>query len=369
VNYSKIREFYNQLEDTESQYIFEKRIQYLFTGDVKHIYDMTEETNRLFHPIKTIRNIRYLFENSENFPQNIIIYGTGEMSSKCLKMLKENNIKVLAFCDKKYENYANSSHVGFPVISPKELKSDPKYNKCAIVISSTVFYKEISNELILNGFSSSCIFIMESQFKFSNYPYRPSYFEQDFIKSVDNEVYVDAGCYDGFTIKQFTEFCSGNYSKIFGFEPHPIQYEKTINNIKNWGINNTTVHQKGVWSTDGEYSFTLEYGTGAAGARIIENGNTRVQTTTIDKTVGSEYVTFIKMDVEGAELEALKGAREIILRCKPKLAICVYHKLEDIVEIPEFIYSLIPDYKFYLRHHNNIRPSVDVCLDTILYAV
>ncbi len=79
--------------------------------------------------------------------------------------------------------------------------------------------------------------------------------------------------------------------------------------------------------------------------------------------VKKNRVTFIKLDVEGAELEALKGARDTIIREHPKLAICVYHKKEDIWEIPEYILSLSKEYRLYIRHYH-WNPS-----ETVLYAV
>ena len=87
--------------------------------------------------------------------------------------------------------------------------------------------------------------------------------------------------------------------------------------------------------------------------------------TVINKgTWSEERVTFIKMDIEGAELESLKGAGRIIIReQKPKLAICVYHKKEDIFDIPEYILSLNPKYKLYLRHYTLGE------WDTVLYAI
>lgn len=76
-----------------------------------------------------------------------------------------------------------------------------------------------------------------------------------------------------------------------------------------------------------------------------------------------DKVTFIKMDVEGSELESLKGAKNTILRDKPKLAICIYHKPEDMVTIPLYIKELVPEYKLYVRHHSNS------WAETVLYAV
>ena len=75
------------------------------------------------------------------------------------------------------------------------------------------------------------------------------------------------------------------------------------------------------------------------------------------------YPDFIKMDIEGAELAALEGAQNCIREQHPKLIICVYHKPEDIIEIPAYILSLCPDYKLYLRHYSLGHT------ETVLYAV
>lgn len=69
------------------------------------------------------------------------------------------------------------------------------------------------------------------------------------------------------------------------------------------------------------------------------------------------------MDVEGAELETLKGAKNIICRDKPKLAVCIYHKPEDMTDLPIYIKSLVPEYKLYVRHYSEEK------YETILYAI
>lgn len=73
--------------------------------------------------------------------------------------------------------------------------------------------------------------------------------------------------------------------------------------------------------------------------------------------------TYIKMDIEGAEMEALLGAQGNIKNNKPKLAICLYHKKEDIFAIPLLVHKMNPSYKMYIRHYSNYRT------DTLLYAV
>jgi hypothetical protein len=76
-----------------------------------------------------------------------------------------------------------------------------------------------------------------------------------------------------------------------------------------------------------------------------------IETVALDDMVDpGDRVTLIKMDIEGAELNALRGASKIIARDKPRLAVCVYHKFEDIMNIPSYILSLNPEYKLYLRN-------------------
>ena len=79
--------------------------------------------------------------------------------------------------------------------------------------------------------------------------------------------------------------------------------------------------------------------------------------------VKNERVTFIKLDVEGAEYEALLGAQNTIKKNRPKLAISIYHKPQDIFELPELIMSIRDDYRMYLRHYQ-LSPN-----ETILYCV
>jgi len=76
-----------------------------------------------------------------------------------------------------------------------------------------------------------------------------------------------------------------------------------------------------------------------------------IDTISIDALELQEKVTLIKMDIEGAELSALHGAKKTILRDKPKLAICLYHSDEDMIRIAEYVHEIVPEYKLYVRHH------------------
>ena len=186
------------------------------------------------------------------------------------------------------------------------------------------------------------------------------YFIEDFFAKDNEEVFIDAGAYDGDSIDDFVVWSKGEYKKIYAFEPDSKIVGKLRNNLYKYG-DKVEFYQAGVWDkdsfvylceTDGKYS-----------GKIVEekNSTVRIETKSLDSTV-KDRVTFIKMDIEGSEMKALEGAKSMILKDRPKLAICIYHKLNDLWEIPFWIHELVPEYKMYIRHHG-IR-----CYSTILYA-
>jgi FkbM family methyltransferase len=185
----------------------------------------------------------------------------------------------------------------------------------------------------------------------------------DFLPIFDNEIFVDCGAYDGGTVKDFVDFCEGIYDKIYSFEPIPSQYENTLENIEKCGIQKIEVIRKGVWDCEAILNFTI-CGYNGMSSRVSKEGAIPVKLVPIDEIIPeNEKVTFIKMDIECAELQALKGAQKQIKVNKPKLAICVYHRKEDLITIPQYILSLNPDYKLYLRHYGPF------CTELILYAI
>ncbi|QHI72056.1 FkbM family methyltransferase [Aminipila terrae] len=125
--------------------------------------------------------------------------------------------------------------------------------------------------------------------------------------------------------------------------------------------NNIEIFNNAVWNKN-DILYFLEAGT--MGSTINNLGNVKVQAVNLDSVLEEkEDISFIKMDVEGAELEALEGAKNTIQQFKPKLAICVYHKVEHHWEIPLYIKNLNPKYKIFMRHHNLMG------IETVCYAV
>lgn len=183
-----------------------------------------------------------------------------------------------------------------------------------------------------------------------------AYFLPDLIRRRKDAVYVDAGAYNGDTVKAFADFQNQEYKKVFAFEMDRKNYEAI-----DMCCFDDRVHfyPFGLWSEKRTFSFLSS----EMASSLSEIGSQSAQVITLDEVVKEEPVTLIKMDIEGAEKEALKGAEATIRREKPDLAICVYHKPEDIWQIPLLLADMVSGYKLYLRHHG------DTIMDTVLYAI
>jgi len=198
-----------------------------------------------------------------------------------------------------------------------------------------------------------------NQFVMTDFVDRDLYFSSEIIQMTDHEHFIDAGAYIGDTLEQFLNNTNYKFNQYTAFELD----RKTFNTLK---TNVDQLHCKnkiklinmGLWNE----STTVAFSSGGLGS-TIGHGSFTAKTTTLDEVCKQEEVTFIKMDIEGAELNALKGCANIIREQAPKLAISLYHKIEDLWEIPIYIKYLNPDYKIYLRHYSNVDD------DTVCYAV
>ena len=189
------------------------------------------------------------------------------------------------------------------------------------------------------------------------------YFDFDFLKLKENEVFINCGAAGGGTIKEFADFSNNTYNKIYGFEPMAPSIENTKKFLQKEKLKRVVIVNSGVWSKTTDLYFS-PLGGGYANEHAMSEDDNKLPVTTIDETVGNDKVTFIEMDIEGSELEALKGAEKTIIRCKPRLAICIYHKPEDILTIPLYLHSIVPEYIFFIRNTDLVQIS-----HTLLYAM
>lgn len=172
---------------------------------------------------------------------------------------------------------------------------------------------------------------------------KDQYFE-DFMEYHD-EVFVDAGGYDGDTTEEFINRYQ-DYRQIYLFEPSQKNLSAAKQRLN--GRRNIDFRSVGLSNTSG----TLFFNADAGSASAVTNGTGEsISVVTLDEELPNQPISFIKMDLEGWEMNALRGAEQTIKKNKPKLAIAVYHAAKDFREIPQYLLSLNKDYKIYLRHY------------------
>lgn len=190
-----------------------------------------------------------------------------------------------------------------------------------------------------------------------NYARNKQYFDE-FVPFSENEVFVDCGAYIGDSAIAFIEELKkrgiNSYEKILSFEPDPYNY-KTMLKRK---IKNQLCFNKGTSDHVGKSKFSIN----DTSSTFSSSGEISVDVDTLDNMI-DERITYIKMDIEGAELESLHGAERLIKENEPKLAICIYHRKEDLWTIIDYIDSLGIDYDYYIRAYEK------TATELVLYAI
>ena len=235
--------------------------------------------------------------------------------------------------------------------------------------TSELFYKDHSKDIkeILNMLAddqSKKIYKDVIRFRcthklkyFPDYDISNQYFDKNIVPVKDDYVFLDGGSYIGDTVESFLNFCNGKYSRIICFEPDPQNISALEKNTEN--RDNICIVKKGLWNERTSLFFSMEQ----TASKIADDGSIRVDVTAIDDEDVCSDASFIKMDIEGAELNALMGAVNTIKANRPVMAICIYHSDNDMINIIKWIKNLDLDYSLYVRHHN-----FDIN-ETVLYAI
>lgn len=348
-----IKKIYNALNDDISRTIFVNRLNYYMIGDLTYVRKIPRECRTLNAGIIKFANVLY----NEN-KKNLVIFGAGANGIDLAANL--NDLPFVGFVDN-YKKKDVDERTKLPIYSFEEYKELYGLDKTRFVIavSRIDFAEAIQNQLRANGVAEEdIVYIKDWRNNTSQY--------FDLFVPHEHERFVDCGCYDGSTAFRFAGWCAEGgmtYDKIWSFEPDAASYEKCKNILQK--LPDCELFPYGLSDQHTKVSFMAN---GCENARIVENetvsgnGIQQIEVVKLDELLDGEKVTFIKMDIEGAEYAALKGAEKIIREQRPRLAISIYHKPSDIVEIPKLLLEYRDDYKFYLRHYSLIGN------ETVLYA-
>ena len=353
--YKKIKSIYESLMDDESKGIFQYRMLYSLTNDLSYLDKMLLEL---------------YYWKSENILSNdawkeffsglcggaikreVIIYGAGYYGKEMYRHITSAKCSVSFFCDRREELYG-TLYCEVPVIPVKELIRE--HGDSILIIAAMGHEKEIYESLTEQGFPADSIVTVKGC----------PYFDKSVpLRKNQANVFVDAGCYDGATSLEFAKW-NPSYQGIMAWEAEKGNAKRCKELFEREALRATLI-QAGMWdccdklymSVDGERSGISE-----------TEGEESIEVRTLDEVIKNDEsgafdrVGFIKMDIEGAEMKALCGAADTIRTQKPQLAVCVYHKHEDILDILLYIKELNPEYKFYLRHYSLLG------MDTVLYAL
>ncbi len=356
-NFNQLSQLYNSLSDTESKDIFVNRFIYNITSDFNNINEIVDKYVPLLETCYSQEDKQIFNDTVDKIKQDrkIIIYGAGKASEVIYSMIDPDSVE--CFCDINKDKQNIKLH-NKSIISMEELIERDKSKYIIILAIWNMYQPEVIQKLLDNNFEKE--FILDGT-KFCNFKglVREQYFDTDIIKFDDEEIFVDCGCYDFTSSKILLEKCS-TVKKVFAYEPDPINIKKCERYISENNNVDIKIVNKGLWSDNKQLQFNT-YGGG--GSCIAKEGNINIDVVSLDNELFNERITFIKMDIEGAELAAIEGAKNIIMKYKPKLAISIYHKPEDLIEIIEILKAYVPEYRLYLRHYSNCS------VDTVLYAV
>jgi len=195
-------------------------------------------------------------------------------------------------------------------------------------------------------------------------PEQETYFPDDLVKPLDGEVFVDCGAFNGDSARSFLAHRKNQFGRIFAIEPDPDNRAalRTWADSLDEGMGSRiTALPYGVSDRDETLSFQA---TNTAGSTLLTGeGNSSIECRKLDTLFAAESPTYIKMDIEGAEPQALAGGAEVMRSKHPVLAICLYHRCEHLWQLPSLIHSIYPGYHIFLRRYS------EDCWEIMCYAV
>ena len=349
--FADAKRVYDRLSDNQSRDLYRDLVTYNLTKD-----------SRFFNENVANKLIDFGFsleEECNKYPdRKVIIFGAG-VWGRTLRNIY-SNVRFHAFID---NNKSGNSIDDLPVYTPRYVAEN--IPNAYIVVSVNSGGDEIKQQLQSLGIAEENIFfVTEKLAKIAWRLEQMQYFDLPYLPHDENEVFVDVGAFDGVSSLNFVKWSNNKYKHIYLFEANTNFYNQTKLKLDGGGVKNYTLIPKGLWSEptslifyesphDSLYNVVMHEHNCFDAAKEKENAwkAHTIDVTRMDDVI-DERVTFIKMDIEGSEANALKGAERTLREYKPKLAISVYHKKDDLWTIPNIILDCNADYKFYLRNYS-----------------
>lgn len=189
----------------------------------------------------------------------------------------------------------------------------------------------------------------------------------DFINTSEIRTVIEGGVADGLNTVEFFEQFS--HPLIYGFEPDTELFQHSYfspfleNNPK------IRIFPFALWHKAERLGFRLRHAGASQVCSEPDSGKGEsIEAVSIDEFVNDhriEKVDFIKLDIEGADFNAVQGAQKTLRAHRPQLAVCIYHLLEHRYQIPLFLRENTKDYVFRIGHYSPLH----VFSETVLYAI
>lgn len=354
---AKARNVYSHLNDEISKKIFEVRSLYALTGDLSYLMNIDPKYRNLSSDIEVYAEKIHKFDHC-------LIYGAGGAGHYLARRFQIFGVNIDAFIEPDEAKCGIDPQTGIKIISEEELINNRAiYSDKNVVISYSK--KDVADSTRRRLIEKAGI--PENSIAMGVYDWRNNssqYF--DYFDPLENEVFVDCGCYDGGSCFRFAGWCGQKgYDHIYSFEADPVNYEKckkvleTLGKCDLYPYGTSKANEKAYFISKGfeDSCIITKEEAEAAGMEGVQT----IETVALDDVLKDKRVTFIKFDVEGAEYDALLGAKELIKANRPRMAVSVYHKPEDFVILADLILEMHPDYRISFRHY-----GLDE-LETIMY--
>lgn len=213
-------------------------------------------------------------------------------------------------------------------------------------------YEQLQDEMAKQTYLKLLEFrLLSDQVDIDVFPEKGMYFEYDLFPRISDEVFIDCGACGGSSLVEFLQVNQNQFERYYGIEPDKTNFKRLERFVS--GLSDDLRERMKLYNaaafedSDGTNFFILN----GPGSFQSEKGPDFVETVKIDDVLGKKRATYIKMNIEGSEIPALKGAEYTIRKYHPRLAIMGYHKTSDLWEVPMLIKEYSEEYQLHLRSY------------------